>query len=108
MGQLKELVSSAVRGYSLHGLSQQAAAIAFRVLFSLVPLVALTVSLLDLVLPERASERLVEWVVGELLGSTELEASVGNVLDQGPVRGAPGAPGGGRAPGDPRARPTRS
>ena len=78
-------MSSAVRGYSLHGLSQQAAAIAFRVLFSLVPLVALTVSLLDLVLPERASERLVDWVVGELLGSTELEESVGNVLDQGAI-----------------------
>ena len=85
MGRLKELVSSAVRGYSVHGLSQQAAAIAFRVLFSLVPLVALTVSLLDLVLPERASERLVDWVVGELLGSTELEDSVGNVLDQGAI-----------------------
>jgi membrane protein len=85
VGRLKQLVSSAVRGYSLHGLSQQAAAIAFRVLFSLVPLVALTVSLLDLVLPERASERLVDWVVGELLGSTELEESVGNVLDQGAV-----------------------
>jgi membrane protein len=85
VGRLKELVSSAVRGYSLHGLSQQAAAIAFRVLFSLVPLVALTVSLLDLVLPERASERLVDWVVGELLGSTELESSVGNVLDQGAI-----------------------
>jgi membrane protein len=80
--RLEALVSSAVRGYSLHGLSQQAAAIAFRVLFSLVPLVALTVSLLDLVLPERASERLIDWVVGELLGSTELEGSVGNVLDQ--------------------------
>ena len=53
-----------MRGYSLHGLSQQAAAIAFRVLFSLVPLVALTVSLLDLVLPERLSERLVDWVLG--------------------------------------------
>ena len=85
MRRLKALVLSAVRGYSLHGLSQQAAAIAFRVLFSLVPLVALTVSLLDLVLPERASERLVDWVVGELLGSTELEESVGNVLDQGAV-----------------------
>lgn len=85
MGRLKELVSSAVRGYSVHGLSQQAAAIAFRVLFSLVPLVALTVSLLDLVLPERASERLLDWVVGELLGSTELEDSVGNVLDQGAI-----------------------
>jgi membrane protein len=85
VGRLKELVSSAVRGYSLHGVSQQAAAIAFRVLFSLVPLVALTVSLLDLVLPERASERLVDWVVGELLGSTELEESVGNVLDQGAI-----------------------
>jgi membrane protein len=83
VSRLRSLVLSAIRGYGLHGLSQQAAAIAFRVLFSLVPLVALTVSLLDLVLPERASERLVDWVVGELLGSSELEASVGNVLDQG-------------------------
>ena len=74
---------AAVRGYSVHGLSQQAAAIAFRVLFSLVPLVALTVSVLDLVLPERISDRLVDWVVGELLGSPDLEASVGHVLDEG-------------------------
>jgi len=80
---LRRLVVSAVRGYSLHGLSQQAAAIAFRVLFSLVPLVALTISVLDLVLPESLSERLVDWVTVELLGSARLEDSVGHVLDEG-------------------------
>jgi membrane protein len=82
---VRRVVVAAARGYGLHGLGQQSAAIAFRVLFSLVPLVALTVSLLDLVLPERFSERLVDWVVGELLGSPQLEESVGNLLGKGTV-----------------------
>jgi membrane protein len=82
VNELRSIVVSAVRGYSLHGLSQQAAAISFRVLFSLVPLVALTVSVLDLVLPDSASQRIVDWVVGELLGASDLEDSVGHVLDE--------------------------
>jgi membrane protein len=78
-------VVAAVRGYSRHGASQQAAAIAFRVLFSLVPLIALLVAIVDLVIPETARERVVEWVVGSLSGSTGLEESVQRALNQGPA-----------------------
>ena len=80
---MERVVRSAARGYGRHGLSQQAAAIAFRVLFSLVPLVALTVALLDLLLPQEKADRLVDWILGELLGSSRLEESVGHVLDGG-------------------------
>ena len=43
---------------------QRAAAISYRVLFSLVPFVALLVSVLELVLPETTQESVVSWLVG--------------------------------------------
>jgi membrane protein len=67
---------ASTRGYGAHSLSQHAAAISFRVLFSLVPLVALTVSLLYLLLPSDLAERLVDWLFGELAGAPELEDTV--------------------------------
>ena len=73
-------IAAAARGYSAHGLPQQAAAISFRVLFSFVPLVALTVSLLHLLLPTDVSERLVAWFTGELAGAPELEEGVDRVV----------------------------
>ena len=74
---------TAVRGYGSHADSQQAAAIAFRVLFSLVPLAALTVAVVDLVIPEERREEVVEWVIETLSGSTGLEESVRRALAQG-------------------------
>ena len=74
---------TALRGYSRHADSQQAAAIAFRVLFSLVPLAALTVAVVDLVIPEEQREEVVEWVIETLSGSTGLEESVRRALAQG-------------------------
>jgi membrane protein len=71
------------RGYGRHGLSQHAAAIAFRVLFSLVPLVALTVVVVDLMLPESRREEIVNWVIDQLSGSTGLEDSVRRAVEQG-------------------------
>jgi membrane protein len=72
-----------VRSYGLHGDSQQAAAIAFRVLFSLVPLLALVVSLLDLVLPDEQQNHLVSWLVDTVSGSSGLESSIRRALAGG-------------------------
>lgn len=81
--RFRHAVVAAARGYSSHGDSQQAAAIAFRVLFSLVPLVALVVAVVDLVIPESRREEVVEWVIDLLSGSTGLEDSVRRALSQG-------------------------
>ncbi len=67
---------TALRGYTTHSLSQQAAAISFRVLFSLVPLVALVVSVVHVFMPAEVADRLVEWLVDDLVGSPGLEESV--------------------------------
>jgi len=48
--------------YSRHAGSQLAAGISYRVLFSLVPLVALLVSVLDLFLPSEARADVVDWL----------------------------------------------
>ena len=77
---MRRAVSRAVRGYGEHALSQQAAAISFRLLFSLVPLIALTLSMLDLLLPADLAERLADWLVGDLGGAEQLEDSVGTSL----------------------------
>jgi membrane protein len=84
--RVRAAISAAVRGYSAHGLPQQAAAISFRVLFSFVPLVALTVSVLHLVLPAHVVDRFASWLIGELAGAPELEASVDRAVVGG--RGA--------------------
>jgi membrane protein len=81
--RLRDAVVSAVRGYSSHALSQQAAAIAFRVLFSLVPLVALFVSIVDLVVPPGRREEVIAWIVDKLSGTGELEDSVRRALTAG-------------------------
>ena len=52
-------------------------------LFSLVPLAALTVAIVDLVIPEEQREEVVEWVIDTLSGSTGLEESVRRALAQG-------------------------
>ena len=76
-------ISATVRGYRVHGLPQQAAAISFRVLFSFVPLVALTVSVLHLILPADVADRFASWLIGELAGAPELEASVDRASSAG-------------------------
>ena len=67
--------------YGRHGSPQLAAAIAFRALFALVPLLALAVSLAQLVLPDGASEDLREWL-GGLAPGGELEPRLARALDQ--------------------------
>jgi YihY family inner membrane protein len=56
--------------------NQRAAAISYHVLFSLVPFVALLVSVLELVLPQSTEERVVAWLVGVLPLPQDLQGSV--------------------------------
>ena len=63
-------------GYGRHASSELAAAIAYRVLFSLVPLAALLVSLVDLVLPEDARRSVKDWLLGVIPGPAEIDRSV--------------------------------
>jgi membrane protein len=49
--------------YARSACGQRAAAISYHVLFSLVPFLALLLTVLELVLPESAHERVVEWLV---------------------------------------------
>ena len=57
------------RSYSRHAGTQMSAAIAYRVLFSLVPFAALLLTVVDLVLPESRREQFVDWLFGFLPGS---------------------------------------
>ncbi len=65
--------------YGRHADSQLAAGIAYRVLFSLVPLVALVVSLLDRLLPSELRRDIVDWLFHRLPGST-LKSAVNQSL----------------------------
>ena len=70
---------------------QRAAAISYRVLFSLVPFVALLVSVLELVLPETAQQNVVSWLVGVASLPDEFAQSVdAAVKDAGPPASATG------------------
>lgn len=64
-------------GYGRHAGSQLAAGLAYRVLFSLVPLLALVVTVLDLVLPKHARRAAIHWILGSVPG-TALETAVDN------------------------------
>jgi membrane protein len=76
-----ERVRLVAASYGRHSCSELAAAIAYRVIFSLVPFVALVVAVLDIVLPADQRERFVEWLFGELPG-TALDESVDRALAQ--------------------------
>src|SRR5262249_1031541 len=78
---LVQLVRELATAYSRPPLSQPAAAIAYRVMFSLVPFVALVVSVVDLVLPPSRREQFVDWVFSALPGN-DLEHSVDHALDE--------------------------
>jgi membrane protein len=69
----------AASGYGRHACSQLAAAISYRVLFSLVPFVALVVSTLELVLPEHARHTMMDWLFGRGHGS-QVESAVSKTV----------------------------
>ena len=72
-------VSQILASYSRHAGSQLSAAIAYRVLFSLVPFAAFLLTILDTVLPSSRREQFVQWLFGVFPG-TELEQSIDNTL----------------------------
>jgi membrane protein len=71
-GRVKTLVGTGratAAGYGRHAGSQLAAGLAYRVLFSLVPLLALVVTVLDLVLPKDVRTDIVHWLFRTVPGS---------------------------------------
>jgi membrane protein len=72
--------SIAVPSFFRHHGTQLAAAISYRVLFSLVPFLALSLSLLDLVLGSETEARIDEWLAGLAPGDDELERSIARTL----------------------------
>jgi membrane protein len=56
--------------YGRHACSELAAALAYRVLFSLVPFIALLAAILDAVLAPRARADVVDWLLGAFPGTT--------------------------------------
>jgi membrane protein len=65
--------------FSRHAGSQLSAAIAYRVLFSLVPFAAFLLTIIDAVLSSSRRQQFVEWLFGVFPG-TELEQSIDNTL----------------------------
>ena len=70
----------AVPSFFRHRGTQLASAISYRVLFSLVPFLALSLSLLDLVLTAEAEKNIDEWLAGLAPGDADLEESITRIL----------------------------
>lgn len=68
-----------MHAYGRHAGAQLSAAIAYRVLFSLVPFAALLLSILDIVLPPSSREQFVNWLFDEVPGD-DLESSIDRAL----------------------------
>jgi membrane protein len=80
---LRRLVAAtmiAVPAFFRHRGTQLAAAISYRVLFSLVPFLALALSIFDLVLSADAETRIDEWLAGLAPGDANIEASIARTL----------------------------
>ena len=79
---LGRAVNGAAAGYSRHATSQFAAAISYRVLFSLVPLVSFVAAVADALLPNRQRDAIARWlesvVPGHALDSSVQEALTGS------------------------------
>jgi membrane protein len=69
--------------YSRHAGSQLSAAIAYRVLFSLVPFAALLLTIVDIVLPESRREQFVNWLFGFVPGNDFANAVDRTLADSG-------------------------
>jgi membrane protein len=81
-----------VTTYTETASGQRAAAISYHVLFSLVPFVALLVSVLELVLPETTQASAVAWLVGVASLPKEIADGVDTAIeDAGPPASATGA-----------------
>lgn len=86
MGRLSRRLISTARSaasiYARAGGGQHAAAISYHVFFSLVPFVALLLSVLELVIPQTSAERVVSWLVGVLPLPDELSGSVVDAVER--------------------------
>jgi membrane protein len=80
--QLGRAVFGAAGGYTRHATSQLAAAISYRVLFSLVPLAAFVLAVADVLLPDKQRNAVARWlasvVPGRALDSTVQQALTGS------------------------------
>jgi membrane protein len=75
-------VEAAVETYVREACGQRAAAISYHVLFSLVPFVALLVSVLELVLPGSTHERVASWLVEALPLPSDVAESVEHAIEE--------------------------
>ena len=77
--------------YVESGCGQRAAAISYHVLFSLVPFLALLLTVLELFLPDSAHDRVVAWLVGAAPLPIDVSTSVEGAIQQaGHLRPWPG------------------
>jgi membrane protein len=77
--------------YGRHACSELAAALAYRVLFSLVPFIALLAAILDAVLPDSARADVVGWVLGAFPGTTVQDSVEQELADSGALTSLAGA-----------------
>jgi membrane protein len=82
--QLGRAALDAAGGYSRHATSQLAAAIAYRVLFSLVPLAAFLVAVIGVVLPSQERNEVADWMLSVVPGQA-LDPAVQRALTDSPV-----------------------
>src|SRR5215467_3618437 len=76
---IPKVVASVAAGYSRHATSQFAAAISYRVLFSLVPLVSFVATVADALLPDKQREAVARWLASVVPGRA-LDVSVQDAL----------------------------
>jgi membrane protein len=81
-GRLVRALEAAVETYVREACGQRAAAISYHVLFSLVPFVALLVSVLELVLPGSTHERIASWLVEALPLPSDVAESVEHAIEE--------------------------
>ena len=81
-GRLLRTAHMAGTTYVESGCGQRAAAISYHVLFSLVPFLAVLLTVLDLVLPDSMHDRVVSWLVGTAQLPIDLSTSVEGAIQQ--------------------------
>ena len=81
-GRLLRTAHMAGTTYVESGCGQRAAAISYHVLFSLVPFLAVLLTVLDLVLPESTHDRVVNWLVGTAQLPIDVSTSVEGAIQQ--------------------------
>ena len=81
-GRLLRTAHAAGTTYVESGCGQRAAAISYHVLFSLVPFLAVLLTVLELVLPDSAHDRVVNWLVGIAQLPIDVSTSVEGAIEQ--------------------------